>query len=214
MKRISNFTITVIVLILSNIALAQESKTESDSLQYGKPIPVPEVIAYRPEITIQRALSLTEKYIYKENIDIAHYFLFQVIDTLFGSQEENRWYFWWVHENGVDGGSIRFTVSMNGNVNRLSSNFRYGKQLPLPWDTISLSFRPKITLQKALRMAEAYIDKSNINIVPFYLSQASYYLHRKEAGWYFWWCNENGADGDYVEITVSMDGEVRRLPSM
>ena len=36
----------------------------------------------------------------------------------------------------------------------------------------------------------------------------------KEERWYFWWVNENMADGDYVEITVSMDGTVKRLGSM
>ncbi len=36
----------------------------------------------------------------------------------------------------------------------------------------------------------------------------------KETRWFFWWVNENGATGDYVEVIVSMEGQVSRLPSM
>jgi hypothetical protein len=81
------------------------------------------------------------------------------------------------------------------------------------------SFRPALTLQQALRLAERYIEKEKIKISPYYLSEARMIQYGgdkdvKEPRWYFWWVNENGAMGNYVEITVSMDGKVMRLPSM
>jgi len=36
----------------------------------------------------------------------------------------------------------------------------------------------------------------------------------KEPRWFFWWMKEEGTIGDYVEITVSMEGKADRLPSM
>ena len=79
--------------------------------------------------------------------------------------------------------------------------------------------KPAITLQEALVLADKYIQNSKIEIKHYYLSQVRMILYGspggpKEERWYFWWVNENMADGDYVEITVSMDGTVKRLGSM
>jgi hypothetical protein len=87
--------------------------------------------------------------------------------------------------------------------------------LPLP----KRNFRPKLTLQHALKLAESYIEKEKINLVPYYLYEAKYILYgskdNQEPCWFFWWVNENGAAGHYVEIIVSIEtGNVRRLPSM
>jgi|GEM_PF-2349178 len=81
------------------------------------------------------------------------------------------------------------------------------------------SFRPRLTLQQALRLAESYIEKEKVKISSYFLKEARMIQHGgekdvKEPRWFFWWVNENGALGDYVEITVSMDGQVSRLPSM
>lgn len=87
--------------------------------------------------------------------------------------------------------------------------------LPLP----RRGFRPKITLQRALKMAERYLAKEKIDLSPYYLYQAKYTLYgskeNQEPCWFFWWMNESGAAGDYVEIIVSIEtGKVTRLASM
>lgn len=87
--------------------------------------------------------------------------------------------------------------------------------LPLP----KRSFRPKLTLQRALKLAENYIEKEKIDISPFYLYEAKYILYgsktSQEPCWFFWWVSENGATGNYVELIVLIEtGNVRRLPSM
>jgi hypothetical protein len=79
--------------------------------------------------------------------------------------------------------------------------------------------KPQITLQKALMLAETFIDSEHIDISTFYLGSANMIDFGpkegpKELSWYFWWLNEDGADGHYVEIVVSMKGVVRRIPSM
>jgi hypothetical protein len=81
------------------------------------------------------------------------------------------------------------------------------------------SFRPRLTLQQALRLAESYIEKEKIEISPYFLSEARMIQFGgekdvRESRWFFWWVNENGAMGDYVQITVSMEGQVSRHPSM
>ncbi len=80
-------------------------------------------------------------------------------------------------------------------------------------------FRPKLSLQYALKLAESYIEKERIDISSFYLYQAKYIVYgskeNQQPAWFFWWANENGALGNYVEIMVSIEtGNVSRLPSM
>lgn len=80
-------------------------------------------------------------------------------------------------------------------------------------------FKPKISLQRALKLAESYIEKEKIDISSFYLYQAKYILYgskeNQKPAWHLWWVNEDGALGNYVEILVLIDtGSVSRLPSM
>ncbi len=80
-------------------------------------------------------------------------------------------------------------------------------------------FRPRLTLQRALRVAERYIERERIDISPYYLYEAKYVLYgsagNQEPAWFFWWVNENGSLGNYVQIVVSINtGEIRRLSTM
>ena len=88
--------------------------------------------------------------------------------------------------------------------------------LPLPRRS---SYRPSLKLQNALKIADGYIAKQKIAISHYYLFEAKYILYgskdSQDPSWFFWWVNENGVIGDYVEIVVSIKtGSVRRLPSM
>lgn len=77
-------------------------------------------------------------------------------------------------------------------------------------------------MQKALKLAEAYIVKERVGASSYWLFQAQFTLYGdktladkdKIPGWYFWWVNDGGALGDYIEIFVSMDGKAMRLISM
>ena len=89
------------------------------------------------------------------------------------------------------------------------------QQLPLP----KRGFKPKLTLQAALKLAESYIEKEKIDIASFYLLEARLIQYgseegKKEPRWFLWWVNENGQMGNYIEITVSMNGKIARHPSM
>lgn len=84
------------------------------------------------------------------------------------------------------------------------------------------AFRPNVSLQEALKIPEDYINQQHIAIRPFWLYRAIYILsgdkktpdRDKIPGWHFWWVNENGSLGDYVEIFVDMNGNASRVPSM
>jgi hypothetical protein len=102
---------------------------------------------------------------------------------------------------------------------------------PTPAPTISLKqivdlplpkrgfYRPSLTLQQALKIADSYIVKEKIDISRYYLYEARHIVYgskdNQEPCWFFWWVNENGVIGDYVELVVSIKtGSVRRIPSM
>ena len=81
------------------------------------------------------------------------------------------------------------------------------------------SYRPSLTLQNALKIAEGYIVKEKIDISHYYLFEAKYILYgdkdNKDPSWYFWWTHEDGAFGHYVELVVSIKtGSVRWITSM
>jgi len=78
--------------------------------------------------------------------------------------------------------------------------------------------KPKIEMQKALRIMEKFIKKQKIDTSNYYLSRVNMIQYgdkndRKPA-WFFRWVNVSEALGDYIEIAVFMDGNVARLPSM
>jgi hypothetical protein len=79
--------------------------------------------------------------------------------------------------------------------------------------------KPKLTLQRALKLAEDYIEKEKSDISSYYLLEARLIHYGsekslKEPRWFFLWAHESGAIGNQVEITVSMEGKAVRHPSM
>lgn len=83
----------------------------------------------------------------------------------------------------------------------------------------SPEFKPKVSLQEALKHAESFIEKEKIDTSSYYLLEARMIQYGgekdvKELRWFFRWAHENGAVGNYIEISVSMDGKIERHPSM
>ena len=84
------------------------------------------------------------------------------------------------------------------------------------------AFRPRLSMQDALKVAEDYIDKQHIDISTYWLYRVIYILSGDEKtpdkdkipGWHFWWVSETGTTGDDVEIFVTMDGRANRCPSI
>jgi hypothetical protein len=83
-------------------------------------------------------------------------------------------------------------------------------------------FRPALSLQNALKIAESYIETEHIDISTRWLLLAHFILvgdkktadQDKIACWHFVWVSEYGGFGDDVEIVVTMDGKASRAPSM
>ena len=88
--------------------------------------------------------------------------------------------------------------------------------LPLPKFRFQ---KPKLLLQDALIKAEDFIKINKIKIDEFYLHEAKFIMfgsekEKKQPGWHFWWVHQDGAMGNYVNIFVSMEGQVILLTSL
>jgi hypothetical protein len=112
----------------------------------------------------------------------------------------------------------QFSSPISGGQERSTSQAAHHPDLPTP----KLQYRPKLPLQDALKIAEAFIDKEHIDISSYWLSNAHFILYgpsdapdqKKIPCWHFLWTNDNGSIGDYVEILVDMDGRAWGVPSM
>ena len=80
------------------------------------------------------------------------------------------------------------------------------------------SSKPKLSMQRAMKLMESYIEKEKIDTSDYYLWSVGLIQYgsenNKKPAWHFWWLNEKLSVGDYIEILVFMDGSVRRTPSM
>jgi hypothetical protein len=77
-------------------------------------------------------------------------------------------------------------------------------------------FRPRITLQRALKIAENYTRQQRIDLSPYYLLEARLIQYgdekTKQPRWLFRWVTPRPSTGG-VEISVSMEGKPSRLIS-
>ena len=80
--------------------------------------------------------------------------------------------------------------------------------------------RPEVTLQRALKLMEAYIKKEKIDIAPYYLSAAQFIRPDpeknaiKEPYWLLQWFKAGEMLPQDMHFMVTMDGKVSRVPSM
>jgi hypothetical protein len=73
---------------------------------------------------------------------------------------------------------------------------------------------PSLTLQRALKIAEAFLKKERLNISSCYLFEArwvSYNTNPESGAWEFWWVNTKHGSDD-IRIAVPLDGKPKRLP--
>jgi hypothetical protein len=80
-------------------------------------------------------------------------------------------------------------------------------------------FKPKLTLQEALKLMDKFIEKNKIDTSKYWFSSARMIQYggekeKKQPVWFFEWMNDNGTLGDYLHILVSMDGGVWQMPTM
>jgi hypothetical protein len=84
------------------------------------------------------------------------------------------------------------------------------------------TFKPKIQLPAAMKIAENYIAEEHIDISNRWLSEATFILYGDRAEsdqdqapcWRFVWLRDDGLIGDYVDVLVSMEGKAFRVPTM
>ena len=80
-------------------------------------------------------------------------------------------------------------------------------------------YKPKLTLQSALKIMDKFIKKNKIYTSKYCFSSARMIQYggeneKKQPVWFFEWMNESGVMGDYLHILVSMDGAVWQMPTM
>jgi len=126
MKSIFFVVVASLSILVSSELQAQKASSKRGLVNHPEMVPIPipgdtSVFRYRPELKMERALELAEEYIVAEHINISHYYLFDVHLIQYGSQNELRWYFWWLNENGSMGDYVELTVTMSGVVDRLGS---------------------------------------------------------------------------------------------
>jgi len=93
--------------------------------------------------------------------------------------------------------------------------------VPLDLPMSPRGYRPKISLQAALKVAESYVAAEHIDLSDGWLLQARFFLYGdgakadrdKEPCWLFVW-NTGTSVGGHVDIIVSMDGRAMRSPTL
>jgi hypothetical protein len=93
--------------------------------------------------------------------------------------------------------------------------------VPLNLPTSPRGYKPKISLQAALKIAESYVAAEHINVSDGWLSEARLFLYGdgakadrdKELSWLFVWITDSSLGG-HVDVIVSMHGKAMRLPTM
>lgn len=73
---------------------------------------------------------------------------------------------------------------------------------------------PRLTLQRALKIAERFVKKERLDISSCYLFEArwvSYDTSPESGAWEFWWVSIKYGSED-IRIAVSLDGKAKRLP--
>lgn len=87
--------------------------------------------------------------------------------------------------------------------------------------TLNRGYRPKITLQAALKIAEEYVASEHINVSNGWLSEARFFLYGdatqggdKQPSWLFVWNTDRGPARTHVDVAVSMNGKAMLLPAM
>jgi hypothetical protein len=100
-----------------------------------------------------------------------------------------------------------------------SSAAQNGVPLDLPLS--HRGYKPKISLQAALKIAESYVAAEHINASDGWLSEARFFLYGdsakaerdREPCWLFVWITDSSLGG-HVDVIVSMDGKAVRPPTM
>jgi hypothetical protein len=88
----------------------------------------------------------------------------------------------------------------------------------IPITPLVLYKRPEVTLQRALKLMEDYIEKEKIDIAPYYLSEVKFIRAEPEknqaAFWLILWFKAGESLPNDIHFLVTMDERVLRLPSL
>ena len=221
MTRVKLLLAHIVLFIVAALSLASTNQPPQNLWQKGSPRIISRPITatassaeWRPHTTAEESLQLAKTYIQQEKIDISSCYLAGIkLDAtwkMVGSYKQLDQQFWtllWVEPVADHSASVVICVSMDG-----KKTWRADVAKDVIDRDEHLSKAPVITLDHAMQIANEHIYKENIDMSNYYLHKVA--LVDSRGYWYFWWTNGKGILGDYVEITVSMDGKAARMCSM
>jgi hypothetical protein len=171
--------------------------------------------AQESTISLQHVLTAAREYFSKNNLDTNRYYLtaiekkFRVTTSVRSKKSRTEEYYelWWVRAGKRESRYLGLKVPANGRIQRLRSsaspqrNNEYGKT-------------PTVSLQKALRLSEAYLLKQSLTTSTQELHSASLVAAGRSPR-NIYWCvrlrDRKGMEGDDILLAVRMDGTVERL---
>jgi hypothetical protein len=115
--RVKLVVIMLVTSYLSTLGVAQQPQHDT---QLGNPVSIRQVLELPsrdafPQINLQQALRIAERFIRKQKIDMKSYYLFEAKLSPGPRPEESTWRFWWVNVPGkAISDDVRITVTMKG----------------------------------------------------------------------------------------------------
>ncbi len=119
----SLFCVLAIVLC-SSVVFGQNKPDKSpDKITNKQTSKLSQIKGSKPQIEMQKALKIMEKFIKKQKIDTSNYYLSRVNMIQYGVKNDKKtvWYFRWVNVDGSLGDYIEIAVFMDGSVERMPS---------------------------------------------------------------------------------------------
>jgi len=171
--------------------------------------------AQESTISLPRMLKATREYLTEDNLEMSRYYLTTAekkprasASARSGKDRAQEYYeLWWVSAEKQRSRYLGPKVSFNEKIQRLRS------PASLPRNNQNVS-TPKISVQKALRILQAYVLEHSLGASTHYLHSASLVAAGRSARdiyWYVWLRDGKETERNDILLAVRMDGNVEQL---
>jgi hypothetical protein len=110
----------LMILLCSSIVFGQDKTDEKVDKTLPETLTLPNVRRnLRPQLTLQEAMKLMDKFIEKNKIKTSKYWFSSARMIQYGPENQKKqpvWFFEWMNESGIIGDYLHILVSMDGAV--------------------------------------------------------------------------------------------------
>jgi hypothetical protein len=171
--------------------------------------------AQENRISLPHVLSAAQEYLANSNVATSRYYLTTVekkfrvtTSTRLGKDHAEEFYeLWWVSAEQQRSRHLGLRIPPNGAIQRLSSPASAARLK-------EFAGTPRITLEKALRLSEAYAFEHSLATSTHYLHSANL-VSKGRSAQEIYWCirlrDGSGREEDDILLAVRMDGTVEQL---